>query len=191
MTPASRPSSLRGASFAEAQADMRSGYFSGAAGVLVSGCVWLAAGLVAALQSSSLAVITLLAGGAIVHPASVALSKALGRTGTHQPRNPLGSLAIEGTFWLLAGIAIAYGVSVLRLEWFFPAMLLLIGGRYLTFQTLYGLRIYWVCGAVLCVAGLALGLARAPAAVSALSGAGIELAFAALVFARARRGNAD
>jgi hypothetical protein len=113
------------------------------------------------------------------------LCKLLGRAGTHEPGNPLGTLAIESTFWLLAGIAVAYGMHVLRLEWFFPAMLLVIGGRYLTFQSLYGLRIYWLLGATLCAAGVALALARLPASVSALSGAAIELVFAALVFAQA------
>ena len=58
---------------------------------------------------------------------------------------------------------------------------------YLTFQTLYGLRIYWLCGAALCLAGLALGLARAPARVSALSGAAVEFVFAAIIFAQAKR----
>lgn len=176
-----------GASFAAAQANMRAGYRSGAPGVLVSGCVWLVAGLIAAFRSPSLAVVVLLVGGAFIHPASVAVCRLLGSPGAHDAGNPLGTLATEGTFWMLAGIAIAYGTSVLRIEWFFPAMLLLIGGRYLTFQTLYGLRIYWVCGAVLCCAGLVLGLARAPVALSAWSGAGIELVTAVLIFARARR----
>ena len=175
---------------ANAQANMRDGYHSGAPGVLVSGCTWLVAGLVAAVKSPSMAVLVLLIGGALIHPASVVLSRALGRSGTHVPGNPLGALAIEGTIWLLAGIVIAYGMHVLRLEWFFPAMLLLIGGRYCTFQTLYGLRIYWLCGAALCLAGLALGLARAPAHLSALAGAAIELAFAAVVFAQVKRANA-
>ena len=172
--------------FAQAQADMRRGYFCGAPGILVSGLVWLAAGLVAAVVSEKSAVLTLLFGGAVIHPLSVLFARVVGRTGTHTAGNPLGRLAIEGTFWLLAGIAIAYGMQVLRLEWFFPAMLLLIGGRYLTFQTLYGLRIYWVCGGILCLLGLGLALARVPAPVGAFAGAGIELVFSALVFTRAR-----
>ena len=174
-------------SISQAQANMRNAYYSGAAGVLVSGCVWLVAGLVAAWNSASTAVLVLLVGGALIHPASVLLCKLVGRTGAHQSGNPLGTLAIEGTFWLLAGIAVAYGMHVLRLEWFFPAMLLVIGGHYLTFQSLYGLRIYWLCGGTLCLAGLAMALARVPASVSALSGAAIELVFAALLFARTKR----
>ena len=84
--------------FSQAQADMRSGYFSGVPGMAVSGVAWLTAGAVAA----------------------------------------------EGTFWFLAGIAIACGMHFLRVEWFFPAMLLPVGGRYLTFQSLYGMRAYWL-----------------------------------------------
>lgn len=152
----------------QAQADMRSAYFSGAAGVLISGAVWLAAGLVAALHSPSVAVLVLLVGGSLIHPASVALCKVLGRTGRHEPGNPLGVLAIEGTFWLLAGIAVAYGVHVLRPEWFFPAMLLAIGGRYLTFQSLYGLRIDWYGGAALCLTPRSSAPGRAQTAIRPL-----------------------
>ena len=170
-----------------AQSDMRHGYLCGAPGVLASGLVWLTAGMVAALGSQQTAVPTLLIGGAAIHPIGVAMAKLSGRPGTHAPGNPMGRLAAESTFWLLAGCAIAYGMHVLRIEWFFPAMLLVIGGRYLTFQTLYGLRAYWVCGALLCVAGLALALTRAPVVGGAFTGAAIELVFAAVLFRQAKR----
>ena len=166
---------------------MRRGYLSGAPGVLVSGIVWLVAGVVAASHSEAAAVPALLFGGAVIHPLAVILTKLLGHSGKHSSGNALGGLASESTFWLLAGCAIAYGMHVLRIEWFFPAMLLVIGGRYLTFQTLYGLRTYWVCGAVLCITGLALALARAPVATGAFAGACIELVFAAVLFTRAKR----
>jgi hypothetical protein len=165
---------------------MRRAYLSGAPGVFVSGCVWLVAGLVAHFHAASTAVFVLLVGGALIHPVSILLCKSLGRSGAHGVGNPLATLALEGTFWLLAGIAIAYGMQVLRLDWFFPTMLLAIGGRYLTFQSLYGLRVYWVSGAALCAAGVALALVRAPAQISALTGAAIEIALAASVFRQAR-----
>ncbi len=81
-------------------------------------------------------------------------------------------------------------MSVLRIEWFFSTMLLVIGGRYLTFQTLYGLRIYWVLGALLGATGLALALLRAPPVIGAFAGAGIELTFAVVLFVQAKRGGA-
>lgn len=170
---------------AQAQANMREGYFSGAPGVLISGVIWLVAGLFAFSVSGTSAVFALLIGGALIHPASVVASRLLGRPGKHAEGNPLGRLAVEGTFWLLAGIAIAYGMQALRLEWFFPAMLLVIGGRYLSFQTLYGVRLYWVLGAVLCAAGLVLALARAAPAVSAWVGGVVEVIFAAVLFLQA------
>jgi hypothetical protein len=94
---------------------------------------------------------------------------------------------MEGTFWMLGGIAIAFGISMLRIEWFFPAMLLVIGGRYLTFQSIYGLFMYWVLGATLCVVGIAFALLRAPVPLSALAGGLIEVVFAAAVYLRAKR----
>lgn len=170
-----------------AQADMRRGYYFGAPGVLVSGLAWLTAGVVALVVSAQAGAWTLLAGGALIFPMSMLLTKLLGISGKHTSGNNLGVLAGEGTVWLIAGCVIAYGISVLRIEWFFPTMMMVIGGRYLTFQTLYGLRIFWVLGALLGGAGFALALVRAPPAVGALSGAAIELVFAAVLFVLAKR----
>ena len=174
-----------------AQADMRRGYMFGAPGVLVSGSVWLVAAVVAMMISAQTAVLTLLAGGALIFPISMLLTKLLGISGKHTAGNQLGTLAGEGTFWLLAGCAIAYGMSVLRIEWFFPAMMLVIGGRYLTFQTLYGLRVYWMLGALLGAVGLALALIRAQPVVGAFAGAAIELVFAAVLLVQAKRGASE
>jgi len=173
-----------------AQADMRRAYFWGAPGVLASGLVWLTAGVVAAQVSEKTAVLALLFGGAAIHPLGIVITKLLGHSGKHAAGNALAGLAGESTVWLIAGCAIAYGMHVLRIEWFFPAMLMIIGGRYLTFQTLFGLRVYWIFGALLCAAGLGLALTRAPVISAALTGAAIELIFAAVIYAQAKRGAA-
>jgi hypothetical protein len=172
---------------AQVQADMRSGYMDGAPGVLVSGVVWLVAAVVASVSSPRTAVWVLVAGGTLIHPLSVLVTRALGRRGSHSPGNPLAHLALEGTVWFIGGIAIALLMQLQRVEWFFPAMLVLIGGRYLTFQTLYGLRSYWICGAVLCLAGVGLVFAHAPAAMAAGSGSLVELVFAGVLFSQSRR----
>ena len=176
--------------FEASQADMRLGYLYGAPGVLVSGSVWLVAGLVAVFHSDKASVLALLFGGMAIHPLGVVLTKLLGSPGNHNADNKLGRLAAEGTIWLIAGCAIAYGMHVLRIEWFFPVMLLIIGGRYLTFQTLFGLRLYWIFGAVLCAAGIALALVRAPVAVGAFAGAAIEIVFGVILFIRGKRASA-
>ncbi len=165
---------------------MRLGYRHGAPGVLVSGLVWGAAAAVAWSGNGSASVLVLILGGALIFPLSLLLTKVLGHAAAHTKGNPLGRLAMEGTFWMLAGIAVAYALHFLQIEWFFPAMLLAIGGRYLSFQSLYGLRIYWLLGALLCVAGFASVLLRAPLAVGATLGTAIELVFAGVLFLQAR-----
>jgi hypothetical protein len=173
--------------FATAQADMRHAYFGGATGVTTSALAWLAAAATALLVSPRGAIAALFIGGMFIHPGAILLSKLLGRPGAHDKDNPLARLAVESTIWLLLAIAVAFIASFQGAEWFFVAMLLTIGGRYFLFATLYGLRMYWVCGAVLALAGIALAALKAGAATIALTGGLLELAFAAAVFARERK----
>lgn len=173
--------------FAEAQRDMRDGYLSGAPGMLVSGTVWVAAGAVAATGEPRHAILALFAGGMLIHPAAVLLAKALGRRGAHDPANPLGRLAMETTVILILGFGLAYAASQARLEWFFPAMLAVIGGRYLTFSTLFGMRAFWIVGGALVAAGWLLASQGAPFAWGGFVGGGIEIAAAAWVLATQRR----
>lgn len=168
----------------QAQADLRDACFNGATGVVASALAWLIAGACGLGLSVKAGVYALLFGGALIFPVSVLLSRLLGRRGFHQRGNPLGTLASEGTFWLMAGIAVAFGVYLLRPEAFFPAMLLAVGARYLTFQTLYGLRLYWFLGAALCALAFAAVLLQLPPPVVALAGGAVELLFAAALFRR-------
>jgi hypothetical protein len=171
----------------QAQADMRHAYLGGATGLAASAIAWLSAALTAFLVSPRGAIAALLIGGMLIHPTAMLLSRVLGRPGAHTRGNPLAPLAMESTVWLMLAIAVALLASLQRPEFFFIAMLLTIGGRYFTFATLYGLKLYWLCGATLAAAGAALALLGAEAALIALSGGLLELVFAALVFAKSRR----
>lgn len=102
----------------------------------------------------------------------------------------MGLLALEGTVLFLLCLPLAYVVSLHRAEWFFPAMLLIVGGRYLTFATLYGLRAYWALGGVLALTAFVLVVTRMPVAAGAFAGGAVELAFAIGLFAIAARENA-
>jgi hypothetical protein len=123
------PSFLDLTTLAAAQRDMRSAYLGGAPGVLVSGLVWAVAGCVATWISPERAVWALFAGGMFIHPVAVLCTRLLGRSGRHTPGNPLAGLAMATTFRMIMMLPLAYGVSLLRIDLFFPAMLLVIGGR--------------------------------------------------------------
>lgn len=174
----------------DAQSDMRSSYYWGATGVLTSGLVWCCAGIVSLMVSAEYAVWTLFIGGALIHPIAVILDKLLGVSGKHNPENPLGSLAIASTFWLIFCLPIAYVVSSVNLSWFFPAMLLVIGGRYLTFATLFGLRVYWMLGIGLAALAYLLFSLGASPTLGAFAGSAVELIFAVILFVMASKSKA-
>jgi len=169
----------------QAQADMRRAYFDGAPGIASSSAVWAAAGLAAVFASPREAVLALLFGGMLIHPLALLLCRGLGRSAKHDQRNPLASLAMATTVWLILSLPLAYVVSLHRVEWFFPAMLCVIGGRYMTFHALYGLRTYLLCGGVLAVAAFGLVRIGAGPATGAFAGAVIEAVFAAVMFRNA------
>lgn len=169
-------------SITDAQKDMSDAYLNGVPGIVTSGTIWLIAGIVALLISPTAAISTLVFGGMAIFPISVLLCKLAGRSGKHQSDNPLAALANEGTVWMLLSIPIAIGAAFYRYEWFFPAMLLVIAGRYLTFQTLYGNKLFWLFAAALATAGIVSLMNNAPVFVGALLGGGIEWLFAAIIF---------
>ena len=136
--------------------------------------------------NSTAGIVTLLVGGMLIFPTSVLLSKLLSRSGKHSKENPLAPLAIEGTLWMLFSIPIAIGAALYKVEWFFPAMLFVIGGRYLTFSTLYGMRIYWAFGATLTASAMLLVFLHAPVFAGAYAGALIEYAYGISIFAISR-----
>jgi hypothetical protein len=174
-------------SMRDAQADMRHAYLGGSAGVFASALAWLAAGIVGLAVSPYGAVAALFFGGMLIHPAAILLSKLAGRPGKLRPGNPLAPLALEGTIWMLILIPVALYLAAEWPQYFFIAMLLIIGGRYLTFATLYGTRLYWLLGAALAASAFALIAIKASVPTAALTGAAIELLFAILLFRLARR----
>ena len=171
----------------EAQLEMRNKHMYGATGVVVSGLMWLLSGLVAYNDSPTHAVWTLLVGGALIHPVSTVFNKILGVTGTASKDNALNNLAIEGTFFMLLCIPLAYGLSLQRTEWFFQSMLLIIGGRYLTFNTIYGNKLFWILGATLGVIAYVLFSLRSQSYISALVGSVIEISYGFFIYYNARK----
>ena len=170
-----------------AQADMCRAYANGSVGILASGIVWLTSAIVAYRFSATQSVWMLLIGGIFIFPLSVLFSKIIGLTGAHRKENSLGNLAKEGTIFMLMCLPIAFALSLQNIAWFFPAMLLIIGGRYLTFASIYGNKLYWVLGAVLGMAAYVLYTLKTPPFISALTGSMIELTFALLMFIGFRR----
>ncbi|MGN0857673.1 MAG: DUF7010 family protein, partial [Stenotrophomonas sp.] len=146
--------------------------------IAASALAWAVAAGVAWQGSAQHAITALLAGGVLIFPASLVLGKLLHLPCHHPKGNALGSLAGASTFWLIFCLPIAWLLGQQQPAWFFAAMLLVIGGRYLVFASVYGMALYWALGLILAAAGFGLTALSMPAAVIATTGAIVELAFA-------------
>lgn len=167
---------------AECQNDMRKAYAGGATGIFASALIWFIAAMIAYVGTPAQSIIGIYVGGMFIFPLSVVFSKLIGRSGVHESSNVLGKLALETTIFMLVCFPIAYAASISHVEWFYPAMMAIIGGRYFIFSTLYGLKIYWLLGStLLCGALLVLFFGNA-FYFGALTGALIEFVFAFLVY---------
>lgn len=162
----------------EAQTDMRRGYYSGAPGILASALAWAASAATSLVDSPERAIWVLLFAGMLIHPFGLLFCRLLGAPASHTKGNPFGQLAGASTFWLIFSLPLAYGLGLSNAAWFFSAMLLVIGGRYLVFATLYGMRLYWALGLALALAGVLLAWLRATPLLAVATGAAIEFAFA-------------
>lgn len=167
--------------FSEAQEDMRKSYFGGGPGAFASGLVWVTSGITALISTNQTSVLIFFFGGMLIHPLGILLSKVLNRSGKHKKGNPLSNLALESTFMLFTGLLIAFLTLQFRPNWFFSIMILIIGGRYLIFSTIYGMRIYWVLGAVLILTGIGAFLFNTPFYLIGLIGGIIELLFSFVI----------
>ena len=171
----------------EAQKDMRLSYLGGGPGVLISGLVWLTVGVLATYYTKQTSIIVFFFGGMLIHPLGLMVSKFFNRTGKHHENNPLAKLALESTAILFIGLFIAYCVFQINTEWFFPIMLMMIGIRYLIFQSIYGMRVFWILGLTLTTSGIVCLISNQPFQVPVIAGGIIELIFAILIIQLERK----
>ncbi|MGB3800145.1 MAG: hypothetical protein WA952_10050 [Lewinella sp.] len=171
----------------EAQSDMHRSYYGGAPGVLVSGLIWIGAGLAGWWSTPLISLAIFFFGGMFIYPLGLFIAQRLGRSGRAADGNPLTGLAMESTALLFVGLFVAWMVFQVQANWFYPITLLAIGARYLIFKTVYGNRIYWALGGMLLIAGMITFLLSTPFYLPALAGGIIELVMAGALFKRMQR----
>lgn len=170
-----------------AQNAMRIAHVSGAPGVLVSGVVWVVAGLILSRSDVTHAFTVLFFGGMAIVPVALFIARVMMRAPKPVGKNPLDRLGLESTFSLFAGLLIAYALLRVDERTVFPIMAVTIGARYFTFRTIYDETLYWVLGAALIAIGgsSVLGRLTWPINLALVTGL-VEVAFAVVLFARHR-----
>jgi hypothetical protein len=164
---------------ADAQREMRTHFAGGFYGQLTSGALWLVAATLATWGTPRSAILWLVVGGMFIFPVTTLLIKLGGAKHPLGKENTLVQLGAQVAFVLPLSMPLLLPVGRHRLEWFFPAMMILVGAHYLPFTFLYGMRMFAVLGGLLVAGGVAIAMyASHSFALGAWAGAALLLTFA-------------
>lgn len=142
----------------KAQWEMRTRFGGGLYGQLVSGVLWLLSAGLGTWRSPRAAITTLILGGFFIFPITEALVRLVGRKGPLSPANSLRYLGMQAAFVLPLSMPLLLPVGLYRLNWFYPAMMVLLGAHYLPFVFLYGMRMFGALAALLVGGGIVIAM---------------------------------
>jgi hypothetical protein len=142
----------------DAQKDVRSVFFGGFAGQLVSSLVWFLSAALATWHSTKSAIVALVAGGFFIFPITQLLLRFMGRPSSLPKGHPMNALGMQVAFMLPLNLPVVAAATAYRLDWFYPAVMIVLGTHYLPFVFMYGMPQFGVLAAFLIGAGLTMGL---------------------------------
>ncbi len=142
----------------EAQCDIRTAFAGGFVGQFVSALLWAASGVLSVTVGTREAMFALVVGGMFIFPLTAVGLRILGYRGRVADGNPLGGLGWQSAFVVPLCIPVIAAAAAYRVDWFYPAFMIVVGAHYLSFVTLYGMRMFAVLAAILVGGGVLLGL---------------------------------
>jgi hypothetical protein len=137
----------------EAQREMRTRFVGGFYGQVVSGVLWIASAGLATWSSARAAITTLVVGGFFIFPITELLVRFVGAKGPLSAANSLRYLGMQVAFVLPLSMPLLLPVGLYRLNWFYPALMVLLGAHYLPFVFLYGMRMFAALAALVAGGG--------------------------------------
>lgn len=167
----------------QAQREVRTVFVGGSVGQAVSGLIWLISAALGQWVSTQAAILMLAVGGAAIFPLTQLALRLLGRPASLRRENPLNGLAMQVAFIVPLCLPVIAGSTLYRLNWFYPAFMVVVGAHYLPFVFLYGMFHYAVLGSALLVSGVAIGMyLNSSFTLGGWVGAALLLGFAAVVW---------
>ncbi|MFK7957670.1 MAG: hypothetical protein AB8B96_16340 [Lysobacterales bacterium] len=140
---------------ASAQENVRRSYVGGGPGVIVSGVIWVIAGLVERQRTTETAFVVLFFGGMLIFPLATLIARQVFKRPALDGDNRLSNIALESTIAMIGGFLAAYLILPTHPQWVFPLLAIAVGTHYFAFNTLYGDRTFWVLGTLLAGIGIA------------------------------------
>lgn len=126
----------------DAQREVRTVFVGGFWGQLVSSTMWLASAALGLWAAPRTAILTLIISCFFIFPVTQLLLRLTGGPTSVSKGNALGSLGIQVALTLPMTMLLLVPVTQLRLNLFYPALLILVGAHYLPFVFLYGMPMF-------------------------------------------------
>jgi hypothetical protein len=142
----------------DAQRENRTVFVGGFWGQLVSSTIWLASAALGTWATPRAAIITIVVGGFFIFPITLLLLRLSGGPTSLASGNPLWHLGMQIAFTLPLTMLLLIPVTAFRLNWFYPALMILVGAHFLPFAFLYGMRMFIALGAILVSSGVVIAL---------------------------------
>jgi hypothetical protein len=136
-----------------AQQEMRRNFLGGFAGQLVSGVIWLVSSAVWFWTEPRNGMAVLFFGSMAIFPLTQLFLRLLGRSAKASPENDLWALGSQIAFTVPINFLLVGAATLYRQTWFYPAAMIVVGGHYLPFITLYGMKMFAILAALLVVFG--------------------------------------
>jgi hypothetical protein len=142
----------------DGQREIRTRFVGGFYGQLVAGILWLVSAGLATWRGPRASIVMLVVGGFFIFPATELLIRIVGERTPVSSTNALRSLGMQVAFVLPLSMPLLLPVGLYRLNWFYPAMMVLLGAHYLPFVFLYGMRMFALLAALLVGGGIAIAM---------------------------------
>jgi hypothetical protein len=127
-------------------------------GQLVSAILWSASAALATWGSERWAIGLLVVAGFFIFPLTKLGLILIGHRAKVSKDNPFNALGMQTAFVLPLCLLVVAAATLYRLEWFYPAFMIVLGAHYLPFVTLYGMKMFYALAGVLVTAGVVLAL---------------------------------
>ncbi|MFO0226921.1 MAG: DUF7010 family protein [Gammaproteobacteria bacterium] len=147
-----------------AQLGMRDSYLRGGPGAIVSGIVWLIAGVVGNNSGIPTAFAALFFGGMLIAPLSTLIVRAVFRREPPKRSNQGSLTVMETTFPMIGGLVAAWLMLPFRPDIVVALAAMAVGTQYFGFRTAYGDWTYWILGGTLVAIGCSSIFFGAPSA---------------------------
>ena len=142
----------------DAQRESRSVYIGGFVGQLVTSVIWLVSAALGTWVTPKASILAIVIAGFFIFPLTQLFLRLSGRRASLSKGNPFHWLGMQVAFVLPFSMLLLVPVGYFRLNWFFPALLVLVGAHYLPFATLFGMRMFLFLAGILIALGVVIAL---------------------------------